>query len=260
MTVSSGKDLMAIRKCRECGHQVSTTADACPSCGAKRSKGSGGLGVLILILLIVGIIVVERVPHEPTGSPMPTTPSAPAAEPARSPAPAVAPAAKPALAKMKAGYQWSYLSAEDSMAKGFIRQARVQSSNQVLFSFPYNGPQRGTLTLRTHPRFGKGVILVLERGQFLCPSFDDSCSVLVRFDDEPAARYSAASPEDDSTEVLFITDYARFFEKLTKAKRVRISAKVFQEGSPVFDFDVSGFDAQRYKGATSTTTRQAADG
>lgn len=84
------------------------------------------------------------------------------------------------------------------------------------FSFPYAGPQHGTLTLRTHPRYGKNVIFNIERGQIPCP----------------AVSYSAAGPEDNSTE---------------KAKTVRISVNVFQEGSPVFEFDVSGFDANKYK-------------
>jgi len=47
---------MAIKKCRECGHQISTTAGVCPSCGAK-VKRRFGCGSLILVLILIGIII-----------------------------------------------------------------------------------------------------------------------------------------------------------------------------------------------------------
>ncbi|MEY4551651.1 MAG: hypothetical protein RL685_7846 [Pseudomonadota bacterium] len=143
--------------------------------------------------------------------------------------------------------QWSYDESPDSMGKGKIRTADVFSSNEVEFDFPYHVPQRALLLLRTHPRHGRDVLFKLQRGQFLCSPFDD-CQVLVRFDDEAAVRYAANTPEDNSNETLFIGNYSRFFEKLTKAKRVRISANVFHQGTPMFEFDVSGFDSDRYKG------------
>jgi hypothetical protein len=34
--------------------------------------------------------------------------------------------------------------------------------------------------------------------------------------------------------------------KMLKAKTVRISPAIYQEGSPVFEFDVSGFDKEQY--------------
>jgi hypothetical protein len=33
---------------------------------------------------------------------------------------------------------------------------------------------------------------------------------------------------------------------MLKAKRVRISVPVYQQGSPVFEFEVSGFDTNAY--------------
>jgi len=50
---------MALTKCKECGGQVSTIADACPSCGAKvrartDPKAAAG-GCLTLVLLAAGI-------------------------------------------------------------------------------------------------------------------------------------------------------------------------------------------------------------
>lgn len=45
---------MALKKCHECGHQVSTSAPVCPSCGAKAKKGMGCLKWALL--LFVGFI------------------------------------------------------------------------------------------------------------------------------------------------------------------------------------------------------------
>ena len=147
------------------------------------------------------------------------------------------------------GDQWSYDADADPMGKGSMHTAIVRSSNTFEFGFPYAGPQHATLTLRTHPRYGKDVILSLERGQFLCSSYE-GCSVLVRFDDAAPQEFSAGGPADNSTEVLFIRNYSRFISQMQKAKRVRISASVYQEGNPVFEFDVSGFDLRRYRPAS----------
>ena len=144
------------------------------------------------------------------------------------------------------GSQWSYSQEEDAMAKGKTYHASVKSTNTVNFAFPYSGDQHGTLTLRTHPRYGKDVIFSIEKGQIQCPSYS-GCKVLVRFDDAQAVNYSAAGPEDNSSETVFIRDYSGFVAKMMKAKKVRISASIYQEGSPVFEFDVSGFDESKYK-------------
>jgi len=144
------------------------------------------------------------------------------------------------------GSQWNYQRRDDAMAKGVIYEASVESSNTVNFAFPYQGDQRATLTLRTHPRYGKDAIFSIERGQLTCSSYD-GCTVLVRFDDGAPVRYSAAAPEDNSSETLFIRDYSGFVARMIKAKTVRISATVFQQGSPAFEFDVSNFDQDRYR-------------
>lgn len=154
------------------------------------------------------------------------------------------PAPVPAL---EPGSQWTYVQNEDAMGNGQVYSASVRSTNTVNFDFPYSGAQHATLTLRTHPRHGKDVILSIERGQFHCRSYDDDCSVLVRFDDGQAKTFSSAGPSDNSTEILFIRDYSRFAQGMLRAQQVRISAEVYQEGSPVFEFDVRGFNTSRYR-------------
>jgi len=135
---------------------------------------------------------------------------------------------------------------EDPMAKGITYGAMVRSTNTVEFDFPYSGPQHATLTLRTHPRHGKDLMFSIERGQFLCRSYED-CTILVRFDEQQAQKYSAVGASDGSTETIFIRNYSRFVGSMQKAKTVRIAAEIYQQGAPAFEFDVSGFDTSKYR-------------
>jgi hypothetical protein len=50
---------MAMKKCKECGNEVSTKAESCPKCGAVLKKKTGCLGYIgvgILILFVLSII------------------------------------------------------------------------------------------------------------------------------------------------------------------------------------------------------------
>lgn len=113
----------------------------------------------------------------------------------------------------------------------------MNSLNEVNFDFPYRGNQRGTLTLRIHPKYGKDVMLSIDKGQFLCGI--DDCTVSVRFDEGKAQNFSAVGPSDHSTTTLFIRGYDRFVAATKKAKHVYIEAQFFQQGTRVFEFDVA---------------------
>ena len=43
---------MALKKCKECGHDVSTKADACPNCGAVKKTTSGCTGCIAILFMI----------------------------------------------------------------------------------------------------------------------------------------------------------------------------------------------------------------
>lgn len=171
------------------------------------------------------------------------------APPSASPTPAKVPVVgKPVEPEVKvnpSGQQWNYAARENKMTGGDTRHAFVLSSNTVNFGSPYSGEQHGRLTLRVDPKYGRDVIFSIERGQLLCRSYED-CNVLVRFDDEKPENFSAVGPADNSSDTVFIRNYDRFLGKVRKAKTVRISLTVYQEGSPVFEFDVSGFDEAKY--------------
>lgn len=135
------------------------------------------------------------------------------------------------------GLIWVYSDQADKMGRGTIQWAIVKSLNEVNFDFPYSGAQKATLELRKHPKYGKDIILNIERGQFLCHM--DDCSVSVRFDQGKAQSYNAAEPADNSTVTLFIRNFDRFLSGVRKAKKLYIEAQFYQEGNQVFEFDVS---------------------
>jgi hypothetical protein len=136
------------------------------------------------------------------------------------------------------GLKWAYSEAPDEMGRGAIKWAMVNSLNEVEFDFPYKGSQRARLELRKHPKYGRDVILSIERGQFLCGI--DGCVISVRFDQGKAQTYSVLEPADNRTTSLFVQNYDRFVTNLRKANKVYIEAQFYQEGHRVFEFDTSG--------------------
>lgn len=143
------------------------------------------------------------------------------------------------------GEQWTYSHSPDDMTSKTVGQALVTSTNSIYLDSPYDGAQNGTLSLRTHPRFGTDVIVRIEQGQILCRSYED-CTLLVRFDDAEPTAYSAVGPSDGSSDTVFIRNYARFVTAMKAAKKVRVSLPIYQNGNQTLEFDVSGFDAKRY--------------
>ncbi len=58
---------MALTKCKECGHEISKSASACPSCGAKIKRTSIFTFVLLIIL---GLGFVSFIANSPSSSPI----------------------------------------------------------------------------------------------------------------------------------------------------------------------------------------------
>ena len=203
--------------------------------------GAGVVALLLVIFLVAGISVSIRGRGPYAGS-------LPGSTDASHGASAEAEVAKsnldPLSTKRQAeetakheGLRWTYDERPDQMGKGTIKLAKVLSLNEIDLAFPYSGEQRAGLLLRNHPRRGKNVLLTVERGQFHC-SLD--CRVSVRFGDDDAIPFRASAPDDGATVALFLEPSQGFVSSLRKVPRVRIEAEFFQQGTRVFEFDVSG--------------------
>lgn len=152
----------------------------------------------------------------------------------------------PATMPTKSTGDWSYRQKIDEMTSATTYLASVRSSNFVEFSSPYNGKQQASLTVRDSKRSGKDILFSIEKGQILCRSYDQ-CKVLVRFDNEQPIYYSAVGASDQSSTTIFLNGHERFLAKLSKAQTIRISPEIYQQGSIIFTFDVSGFDNSKFK-------------
>lgn len=149
------------------------------------------------------------------------------------------------LEKLEASRRkWSYSRSEDPMTSKVGIHASIRSENRHEFNFPYGEPQRATLAIRKHPRHGNDVIFRIDRGQLLCRSYGD-CPVRIRFDEGQARTVTGNPPADHSSETIFIPNYSDFVRRLAAAQVLRIEANVYQQGAPVWEFDVSGFDLKR---------------
>ena len=73
---------MALVKCKECGKEISSKAEACPSCGAKRSSEQYGCGTLVVAslfaLIVWGMVSNSWREHDSDASATPAAPAKPA--------------------------------------------------------------------------------------------------------------------------------------------------------------------------------------
>lgn len=155
---------------------------------------------------------------------------------------AKAEAAEVEAARRELGLVWTYSEKEDAMGRGVEKTAWIKSTNQFEFDPPYSRPQQAKLVLRNSPKYGRDVILQIERGQFLCRA--DGCRISIRFDEGKAQRWDANEAADGSSEYIFLHNQKRFVDRLRKAKSVQIEASFFQQGSRVMEFAVEELEWQ----------------
>lgn len=138
--------------------------------------------------------------------------------------------------------QWVPSEHRDPMTDQVSRIATIRSTGRP-----------ATLRVRQSPGDGLSVWITLDSGQF---AGIEGHQILVRFDDGKALPFWTASAADGSTHALFIPSAARFrgvpVDKVSRrdrerfaeqfvemahtARRIRIQADVYREGSPILDF------------------------
>lgn len=142
--------------------------------------------------------------------------------------------------------KWRYRVDADPMTSKKARYASIDSENTLNFDFPYQGEQHGTLILRDHPIHGRDVMITIDKGQILCQSYED-CTVRVRFDEGSPQSWNAAGSADNRSTVIFLRNEGGFIQRLRAAKVVRIQIPIYQEGEPMLEFHVSGFDYHKFR-------------
>lgn len=142
--------------------------------------------------------------------------------------------------------KWRYRVDADPMTSKKARYASIDSENTLNFDFPYQGEQHGTLILRDHPIHGRDVMITIDKGQILCQSYED-CTIRVRFDEGSPQRWNAAGPADNRSTVIFLRNEGGFIQRLRAAKVVRIQIPIYQEGEPMLEFHIGGFDYSKFR-------------
>src|SRR5260221_5296908 len=139
---------------------------------------------------------------------------------------------------------WTYHLSDDPMTGKKKSFAIVQSSGTFQLSFPYSGSQHAQVMLRKDPRKGREIIFEIERGQLICEV--SSCSIPVRFDDDKPMSFTASPPSDHTSTALFIDPVDAFYKRLLRAKVLRIEPTIYQHGSIVAEFNVQGFEPEKF--------------
>ena len=137
---------------------------------------------------------------------------------------------------------WKYSEYADKMGRGNVKSASTSSVNTVSFKFPYAGVQHAIFTIRSSFTNRYDIMLSIRKGQFLA-----SNGVDIRFDDGELQHFSAETPSDHSSELIFISVPLRFVTNLRRANKMLIQATFFQEGTQVFKFNIEGFQWEVYK-------------
>lgn len=145
---------------------------------------------------------------------------------------------KPKNKELPPAKMWRYTDETNEMTGTIDRWATLNSENYIHMDFPYSGETYVTLTIRDMKRYGTDVILESDRGQIFGNEFKGENYVMVKFDDEPEAKYMYNEASSGDSKVVFLRNKNTFIKKAKKAKQIMIEIPFFREGRRVFYFKV----------------------
>jgi hypothetical protein len=130
---------------------------------------------------------------------------------------------------------WRYSTSKDEMTGKVTNFASTNSINTVSLDFPYQGIQHGNILI-----FDGSVVFGIEKGQLVCNGASEygTCLVPVKFDDDKMKYIPASKLGDKSISVIFQGN--DFLRNIKTHKKLMIQVEIFQNGYPIFTFDVSG--------------------
>lgn len=133
---------------------------------------------------------------------------------------------------------WSYNEDQDKMTGKAKKTAVTTSDNSLSLGFPYSGTNYAQLIVRQHPQYGTDVILSIDKGQFLCSTYQ-GCPIQVRFDDAPPVKFNGAPSADHDSTYIFFKNSKSFITKAKKSKRILIQANIYKSGAPILEFSTN---------------------
>ncbi len=118
----------------------------------------------------------------------------------------------------------------------------AQSAASIYSSTPGSAKERLRLILRRHADWGESAYVFADGKGFRCPA---PCTLSLRFDDQPAERWKAFTPETGEP-AIFIEDDRKFAQRLTQTRKVAIDAILADRGPLTIVFETGGFDPQQW--------------
>lgn len=140
---------------------------------------------------------------------------------------------------------WQYHAITGEMDDAVSPTAIISSKNTVEFKFPYAGEQRARIMIAYKADKGYAMLFAVDRGQILCAPAGP-CPITLRIDGGKQFAVEAERPNDQSSNDVVIRNSDDLASKIFAASNIKVQATFFQNGSPVFDFDVSGFDQYKF--------------
>ena len=203
----------------------------------------------------LGANMASATPVSATAVTIPLPAGAPKTTQAVSATPAAVASVTP-VSQIGLSSQWVYHKKEDEMGRGTNKFAHLKSLNTVDFGFPYQGEQHAILTLQKNSKQGvEEAILRIEHGQFVPSS---GHKIIVRFDDGNLQEFNFWEPNDGRIGAVGFSDSRRFISQLQKAKRLKIEAEFWQEGTRMFEFNVAGLSPEWVPEAQHQVRRKSA--
>ena len=130
--------------------------------------------------------------------------------------------------------EWEYDTNEDKMTSTITKYATITSNESLSLDFPYDGLNMGYLKLRKKNGV-LNILIQIDKGQ-ISSSYENE-HVKVRFDDEKAITFSYTTPEDNSSDLIFIENETKFLSKLKKSKKTLIALPLYQGGTQILEFN-----------------------
>ena len=118
----------------------------------------------------------------------------------------------------------------------------AQSAASIYSSEPSSEKERLRLILRRHADWGESAYVFADGNGFKCPA---PCALSLRFDDQPAEKWKAFTPETGEP-AIFIEEDKKFAQRLTQTRKVAIDATLVDRGPTTIVFETGGFDPNQW--------------
>jgi len=207
------------KKCKECQTDIPKKAKRCPSCTADQRSWIVRNPIKTILLIFIGLPILFTMIASSSSNTKTNS-------------------SEDQLGANSSTPVWKYTTETDEFSDSKQEFARLFSTNELNFDFPYNGGSRFQLIVRNLNK-GKGeeVLITVTQGQF--QTYDEN--IKVRFDNGEPITYSISGASDGDSEVIFIKKSSSFISNLKNSSSIKVEAPFYDAGRQVIYFDTENY-------------------